>query len=204
MLMAVLMLGTSAAQIALQEEKASRNSRDRQTAFQAAQAALDDAVQDIERSPRSSLFSGDLHEALAGGCGAEQDARYWGLCRSSAETEPAPAWRTVDFMAAEGNLSAPYGQFTGRQFAVGTGLLPARLPRYLIEFMPRGAKTDDAQRHESLPFYRLTAIGFGVRESTYVVLQSLYRQRGERRPAERSGWREIINWEELHHARIQE
>ena len=43
MLVAVLVLGISAAQIALQGEKASRNDRDRQIAFQAAEAALMDA-----------------------------------------------------------------------------------------------------------------------------------------------------------------
>jgi len=44
-----LMLGLSGARIALQEERAARNDRDRKAAFQAAEAALLDAQRDIEQ-----------------------------------------------------------------------------------------------------------------------------------------------------------
>jgi len=65
----------------------------------------------------------------------------------------------------------PYGRFSGAALAVGSGTLPARLPGYLIEKLePAGA--DAAQGG----FYRITAIGFGMRPSTYVVLQGLYRR----------------------------
>jgi len=56
-----LMLGLSGARIALQEERAARNDRDRKTAFQAAEAALLDAQRDIEQSaglsPRAALLA---------------------------------------------------------------------------------------------------------------------------------------------------
>ena len=55
MLVVVLLLGIAAAQIALQGEKSSRNDRDRQIAFQAAEAALLDAEMDIEQSPDAGL-----------------------------------------------------------------------------------------------------------------------------------------------------
>ncbi|HWV62571.1 MAG TPA: PilX N-terminal domain-containing pilus assembly protein, partial [Oxalicibacterium sp.] len=64
LLIVVLLLGVGASQIALQGEKSSRNDRDHQIAFQAAEAALLDAETDIEASPdalrsRSHLFSVD-------------------------------------------------------------------------------------------------------------------------------------------------
>jgi type IV pilus assembly protein PilX len=63
MLVAVMLLGVSAAHIALEGEKASRNDRDRQLAFQAAEAGLMDAEMDIENASgpasRSHIFTRD-------------------------------------------------------------------------------------------------------------------------------------------------
>jgi type IV pilus assembly protein PilX len=75
--------------------------------------------------------------------------------------------------------------------AVGGGLLPARLPVYLIERLGAGPGT----------VYRITAAGFGSRAATVVVLQAWYRRSaagGGAPPAGRIGWREIANWPELH------
>ena len=89
MLVAVLLLGISAAQIALQGEKSSRNDRDRQIAFQAAEAALMDAEMDIEKSPdatksRSALFSENPVLAnFAAGCGAGESNTNLGLCETA-------------------------------------------------------------------------------------------------------------------------
>jgi type IV pilus assembly protein PilX len=98
-------------------------------------------------------------------------------------------------------------------------MLPARLPAYVIErIAPPGATARQGS------FYRITAIGFGSRTSTQVVLQSLYRlplpngnangheggngdgnahgddhrPQGRQLPAGRIGWGEIANWAELH------
>jgi type IV pilus assembly protein PilX len=182
MLIAVVMLGISAAQIALQGEKASRNDRDRQIAFQAAEAALMDAEMDIEHSPdpvktRSAIFSRNSADGFSGGCGAGDANPFLGLCLHAAEGM-TPVWLSVDFMntASTTMRSVPYGKFTGQTFQTGKGSLPGRLPRYIVELMMYNKAGESAELSGHSYFYRITAIGFGVRDTTHVVLQSLYRK----------------------------
>lgn len=208
MLTAVLMLGMSAAYIALHGEKAVRNDRDRQIALQAAEAALADAEQDLEHSSRSHIFAQDKADGFVAGCNGGQIGLYLGLCRRAGDGL-APAWLTVDFLRHNDNVTVPYGHFTGRSFQSGKGMLTARSPRYVIELMSHdlSSKADEAAaKSDSVYFYRITAIGFGMRDSTRVVLQSYYRKDdGANRqvvvPAGRFGWREILNWQELRNAR---
>lgn len=183
LLMVVLLLGIAAAQIALQGEKFSRNDRDHQIAFQAAEAALLDAEMDIQQSPdearsRSHLF-------VAGGspgfpvsaeqiCASGDQNISLGLCRY--EEGSLSAWRHVDFLDAGAHTtsSVSYGKFTGQSFQSGVGLLPARLPRYIIELIPHRKAGTSAEQVDYL--YRITAVGFGVRETTQVALQTFYRK----------------------------
>lgn len=184
MLLAALLLGLSSARNALQGEKAARNERDRRIAFEAAEAALMDAELDIEKSPdaersRSSHFSkssalgfpGDDEPVCRSGAGVDQ-----GLCRHPAERE-MPVWQAVNFLDenSASAASVAYGSFTGQRFAFGKGSLPARLPRYVIELMKYNRPGENAEEDGSY-FYRVTAIGFGARESTQVVLQTFYRK----------------------------
>jgi len=85
----------------------------------------------------------------------------------------------------------------------------AKLPRYVIELLSYeeggGGGTEEEARNEPVYFYRITAIGFGMRDNTHVVLQTYYRKDdgGSRQtivPAGRFGWREISNWQELRNA----
>ena len=184
MLVVIMLLGSSAGQIALLSEKASRNDRDRQLAFQAAEAALMDAELDIERSPdparsRSHLFSknsaigfpGDGEQACMGG----QTNVYLGLCRHIPDGA-TPAWLTVDFMRTAGAnaRSVPFGMFTGQNLQSGVGALPAKAPRYIVELMVYNKPGESADKPSY--FYRVTAIGFGARDTTQVVLQTFYRK----------------------------
>lgn len=183
MLIAVLMLGMSAAQIALQGEKSARNDRDRQIAFQAAEAALLDAELDIENSPsagmsRSALFSSESAIGFpAGGeelCGSGAGNAFLGLCRRG-DDSAMPTWLAIDFDSVGGAThSVPYGRFTGQHFQTGKGALPARVPRYIIELMAYNRHGEAADK--SGYFYRITAIGYGAQDSTQVVLQSFYRK----------------------------
>ncbi|WP_151637369.1 pilus assembly PilX family protein [Noviherbaspirillum aerium] len=180
MLIVILLLGTSAAQIALQAEKSSRNDRDRQVAFQAAEAALMDAEMDIEHSPdparsRSDIFSSeDMQSFPESGCNAGISSVKLGLCAPS-RPDAKPAWAEVDFLDKSANASTvPYGQFTGASFQTGAGPLPDRSPRYIIEPMMFNYKGHSAEKPSV--FYRITAIGFGMREETQVVLQTYYRK----------------------------
>lgn len=182
MLIAVLMLGSSSAQIALQGEKAARNMRDRQIAFQAAEAALMDAELDIEGASgaksRSSLFAPRSVEGFVNGCGRGLSSRHLGLCNPSPEGA-VPIWQTIDFLDGSSKaVSVPYGHFTGQSFQTGAGPLPGRSPRYVIEIMPFNMAGHNAAGDDLGYFYRVTAIGFGMRDTTQVVLQTFYRKDG--------------------------
>jgi len=180
MLVVILLLGISAAQIALQGEKVSRNDRDRQMALQAAEAALMDAELDIEGSPdavksRSKFFASDNILAFPEtGCGSGLSNTSLGLC--AVAPDPAtPVWQSIDFLDASDKASSvPYGHFTGYGFPSGDGPLPAKLPRYIIEPMMFSYKGHSAEKPEV--FFRVTAIGFGMRDTTQVVLQTFYRK----------------------------
>lgn len=182
MLIAVLLLGLSGTRIALQSEKAARNDRDRQVALQAAEAALMDAELDIEGSPdaarsRSAIFGPERAEGFSADCAASA-SRYLGLCLHAPDGA-RPAWQMVDFLDDSfTGRSVAYGRFTGQSFQTGTGMLPARLPRYIIELMSYNKAGEAADLGGLTYFYRVTAIGFGARESTQVVLQTFYRKGG--------------------------
>jgi type IV pilus assembly protein PilX len=182
MLIAVLVLGMSASGIALQSEKAARNDRDRQIGLQAAEAALLDAEIDLENSPdaarsRSHLFAHDRAEGFVDGCAQGSQNVYQGLCTRAATG--APAWLMIDFLDQSGRArSVAYGRFTGQTFQTGQGSLPARLPRYIIEILPYTREGEGASAEDLSYIYRITAVGFGMRESTQIVLQTFYRKHG--------------------------
>jgi type IV pilus assembly protein PilX len=190
MLVAVLMLGISAAQMALQGEKASRNDRDRQIAFQAAEAALKDAELDIQNSPDPKLSRSNgflespandppLRLDFTDGCGAGESNVSLGLCAPSAPGI-TPVWQTVDLLDddAGSSRSVPYGKFTGQAMQTGKGFLPGRPSRYIIEILNFNQAGQLASAENpgggTQYFYRITAIGFGARDSTKVVLQSYF------------------------------
>ena len=184
MLVVIMLLGTSAGQVALLSEKASRNDRDRLLAFQGAEAGLMDAELDIEHSPdaarsRSQLFSAKSARGFPGEgdeeCRGGQANVYLGLCKG-AQDGATPAWLTVDFQGATGAgaRSVPYGMFTGQTLQTGAGALPRKPPRYIVELMLYNKQGESADTPSY--FYRITAIGFGSRDTTQVVLQTFYRK----------------------------
>jgi type IV pilus assembly protein PilX len=182
MLVAVMMLGISAVQIALQGEKAARNDRDHQIAFQAAEAALADAERDIGHAPdatgtRSTTFSSSKAIGFTEGCGAGDRNPFLGLCLPAAQGS-APVWLTVDFLDTGPSTmkSVPYGKFTGQIFQTGNGSLPGMLPRYIIELMQYNKPGESAGLNGPSYFYRITALGFGMHNTTRVVLQIFYRK----------------------------
>jgi type IV pilus assembly protein PilX len=182
LLIASVFLGVSAAVIALQTEKASRGDRDRQIAFQAAEAALIDAQRDIENAgstapnhralvmaPDSALGFPPADQAQV--CNPSSDPVGFGLCKRPASST-ANSWPAVDL--SDPAISVPYGQFTGQQFTTGQAGLPAKPPRYVIELMPYVQPGQNA-RTQSFA-YRISAIGFGTNVDTQVVLQAFYRK----------------------------
>lgn len=179
LLVAILLLGASAGQLALQGEKAARGERDWQIAFQAAEEALMDAENDIEGMPgvagRGALFAPDSALGFVDGCGAGANSVALGLCLQAAAG--APVWQRVDFtdVAADTTRSVPYGKFTGALMPTGQGFQPFQRPRYIIELMPYTREGEEAGPQARF-FYRITAMGFGARDGSQVVLQSFYRK----------------------------
>lgn len=229
-LIAVSLMGVSSAHIALLGEKASRNDRDRQIAFQAAEAALLDAELDVSGSPdkgrtRSALFASNKADGFVDNCGAGTKNVYLGLCLQSGD-QARIAWLAVDFLdeAPDTTRTVPYGRFTGQSFPTGFGMLPAKPPRYIIELIPYSKAGENAAIEERSYVYRITAVGFGAREGTRVMLQTVYSKEKKQHsipapnesdeaddaksilsfdkheilvPIGRLSWREITNWQEL-------
>ena len=180
MLVVVMLFGVSAAQLTLMNEKSSRNDRDRQIAFQAAEAGLRDAERDIAGG---RVVPGNFPDR-AGAC--HDSGAHSGLCLATANAAP---WRLIDFSTPA--PSVRYGQFTGLSFPHGTAALPAQPPRYLIELFRLTA----VDRQVVLR-YRVTAVGFGPRQTTQVVLQTVLNAPPPSPPSPpptRLSWREINN-----------
>lgn len=195
MLVVMLLLGVSAAQLALQGERSARAERDRHIAFQAAEEALMDAQIDIEGRPgapgRSAAFDSAASfapdcAAAAAGTAGEAGAQA-GLCLPAANGDPA-LWRqlALDADGADGadaaGVLADYGRFTGAAMASGAGMLPSRRPRYLVELLPAQLPGEEVagatgEAGDAGYLYRITAIGFGAQANTEVVLQTYYRKR---------------------------
>lgn len=174
LLIMVMLLGVSAAQLGLQGEQAARAERDREIAVLTAEETLADAERDIQDSSdaaRRAAFAGD-DAAFATRCGEGGV----GL-RAHVPGAAAPAWQVVDLAGREdgGACTAAHGAYTAASMATGEGYLPFRRPRYLIERMQCHQPGDDASAGAAPHYcYRVTAIGFGARPQTEAVLQSVY------------------------------
>ena len=91
-----------------------------------------------------------------------------------------PAWLAVDL--ADASRTAAFGDFTGRSYASASGdehgLMPAALPRYVVEAIEDKAMFRDLSRPPGV-VYRVTGIGFGPRRDIQAVVQMLYRKKKE-------------------------
>ncbi|MFZ6755193.1 pilus assembly PilX family protein [Undibacterium sp. Dicai25W] len=180
MTLVILILSMSLANLALQNEKASRTDRDRQVAFMAAEAALKDAEMDIDSQvvlpgSRSHLFDPASQLYFETGCAKGDGNIYQGMCLPSPPGQ-IPVWLSIDLADDSDDASlVKLGRFTGQTMAVGKGIFPAKLPKYLIEVVQdveAGQSADERTKY----IFRITAIGFGSDSKTQVVLQTYYRK----------------------------
>ncbi len=145
-------LGVTAIQGSGLSARIAGNEADRTLAFQAAESALRDGEKDIRgvctTNCRPTPISPETADIFETTCA-------FGLCLPS--TTNSPVWGVKENWTTA-NRAATLGQFTG------TPALPvvSQQPRYLIEYFKVG---------ESF-IYRVTAIGYGARDTTQVMLQS--------------------------------
>lgn len=172
----ITMLGLSATQLALQSEKGSRNLRDRQIALESAQMALLDARNEIfGAGSRNALFSDTSAMHFSDDCN-RASATLIGLCSFTASAA-GNDWLKVPFNEKDAGARqyAEYGQFTGASMQTGVGSLTAMKPRYIIDVLrsqEMGRCADCPSEQKVL--YRVTAVGFGVRNTTQVMLQAVF------------------------------
>lgn len=177
MLVMIALLGLGAARYSTLDHMSARASRDREVAMQSAEAALRDAMADIESGLRAARFDmapsgfGEECPAIAlpaNLAAAPENAR--GLCLARDAGDTRQLWQDVDL----DSRAVPFGTFTQRSW--DTTLTPA--PVYIIETLPlrragmavQGTSSD----MEQLAF-RITAVGFGPANSdAQVALQSYF------------------------------
>ena len=199
MLIVIIILGVSASQMAINEERGARNDRDRQIAFQSAEAALKDAEYEIlnpaspactqpghvnhgrMRFGTSTCFNSEsgigFNSSGLSPCSVPPNA---GLCPRALDAPALPAWLDpqLDFLADAKGMgtmsSVAYGQYTGRRYGSQVSFpgkpLSRYPPRYIIELVRNNTSIDDVADHN---MFRITAMGFGANPNTQVVLQTI-------------------------------
>ncbi len=152
-LLLMTIIGVTALQTGALQERMAGNARDRQIAFEAAEAALRDAEELLTGNP-GITFSNSNGMWQPNGIG--QNAR----------------WNTVNWGQGSGDI---------REYAVtGDGFdTLSRNPAYIVEQLPPApGDSDSLASDEPLPdmlMFRITARGWGGSTTTSVMLQSVFR-----------------------------
>jgi type IV pilus assembly protein PilX len=151
------------------QERMAGNARDQNVALQAAEAALRDAEADIQANL-------DANSGFSTACAT-------GLCTppsmAASGAQSAPLWQTIDWSTQ----ARAYGSRTAAPALLGPNnqALSAQ-PRYFVEMLPSlpaaaggsaclGCTTTATDRARA---YRITVRASGVRDTTVVMLQSVY------------------------------
>lgn len=189
MLLLLTLIGVTGSQVTGLEEKMAGNMKDRNIAFQAAESALRDGLQDVlgrGTTPRASPISGTTGFWVTCNFDNVADTDDDGLCdrkwnpTSAANIEPTysntsiswPAFATmgVNYPAFTLNMtttpSVPYGRFTGATPIAGV----SAQPRYIIE----GQNAANLTGNTALANYRITVRAQGSSANTVVWLQAVY------------------------------
>jgi type IV pilus assembly protein PilX len=174
MLSAVFIIVAFGSRLTLLGEKSARNDRDRQIAFQAAEAALSDAEIDLmgpnaATNSRVCAIYSRKFDLFAEGCGNDTTMR--GLC-STNTSATTPLYKAIDFEDSSSSRKfVTLGEFTGRNvgFSTGNSALPAQLPRYIVETIPFNIPGSSPNAKA----FMVTAIGYGLSQQTQVMLQSV-------------------------------
>jgi type IV pilus assembly protein PilX len=172
LMLATLGLGVAVMSVGAMEERLIANTKDRDLALQAAEAALRDGEQDIATNVSSSTAFSDT--CANGLCTPPSQRNSVGALGSSPVDDSALGFD----WSVDANVRT-YGQYTGAaQFPD-----VAQQPRYVIEkFSYLGTPAGESVVLGAEPAapgvgYRITARAVGARPETVVVLQSIYAMR---------------------------
>lgn len=156
-------LGVTAIQTSTFSARIASNETDRNLAFQAAEAALRDAENDIayrrfDLTPCTPATPGCRAQAFEGLLNFDTACTN-GLCDTVGAAAATQFWEGAAIWGAAG-ASVAYGTHTG------AAALPVvvRQPRYLIEGFQVGL--------DGSTVYRVTAVGFGANETSQIMLQT--------------------------------
>jgi len=172
-LVILTLLGLTAMQTGILEERMAGNSRDRNIAFQAAEAALRDGEHDINGvQPNGAVITATRPSGPIRGMQAANASCPTGLCcniNGLACMEPAtPVYTQLSPNTSPGVTYGTYTSATPIVYTIGSTAqaLPAQ-PQYLIEpFMKANGDK----------YFRISARGYGVNTSTAVTLQEVYKE----------------------------
>ena len=172
LMLATLGLGVAVMGVNAMEERMIGNTKDRDLALQAAEAALRDGEQDVASNVSPST--------------AFTDTCASGLCTPPAQRDALGALASLPvddsrlgFDWATDTMVRHYGQYTGAAAFPSV----AQQPRYVIEkYSYLGTPAGESVVLGSEPVapgvgYRITARGVGARPETVVILQSIYATR---------------------------
>jgi type IV pilus assembly protein PilX len=200
-LLVITVLGISSWQMSSGEEKMAGFSRDRQLAYEAAEAALRDAEYDIKGQCAPSSVCNKRTPAIDKELGfparvtnvaAPVACQPDGLCSVPKDDArnvgivPLAVLRCGTYgpsTSCTNGQSISYGQYTraaggsSSYMPNSTGLAAQRLafaPRYTIQAACLGQNKGDGSCMDRSLYYIITAIGFGQRPNTEVVLQTYY------------------------------
>jgi type IV pilus assembly protein PilX len=177
MISIVFVIAAVSSRIVTLGERAARNDRDRQTAFQAAEAALSDAEMDIMGPNPGGTSAGTNRVAMFGTLpadrGLQQRDRHPGVLRPAADPAPTrPSSRTnrpIATVRQFWRIHGPGGPVPG----IDNGALPVKLPRYIIEKSAINYRNRAETAGKPFDAFVVTAIGYGLQPSTQVVLQAV-------------------------------
>lgn len=168
-LVILTLLGITAMQTSTMEERMSGNARDRNIAFQAAEAALRDAERDIRCKKIDGVTPATTKRNIGciSGMTGSDDSCTNGLCcvvnsPGIACVEPATPVYLNTALSLSAAPSVAYGTYTAAP------AIPAvsQQPRYLIEPFQR----------QLINYFRITARGYGANANTQVTLQEVYKE----------------------------
>jgi type IV pilus assembly protein PilX len=188
MMSVVFVVAAISVRLTLLAERSARNDRDRQIAFQAAEAALADAELDImgpnaAANKRCAVRSKHLEGFFSStGCGFNTADGTRGLCAENPASQP-PLYTSINFEETDDDLRrfATFGEFTGRENNIktaGAGGISSRVSRYIVEVVnhipPVSANGKPVEASPSgEQAFLITAVGYGASDNTKVMLQAM-------------------------------